>query len=79
MVRNAGGHRGVHLRDVGESGLIGLLRQTDGGVSRPGELPAGAVTKAAGIRVRRADGSRLDGAALPSAFGHFPPPRRRTR
>jgi thiamine-monophosphate kinase len=41
MVRNAGGHRGVLLRDVGESGLIELLRQKYGGVARPGELPIG--------------------------------------
>ena len=39
----------------------------------------GAVTKAPGIRVRRADGSWLEGAALPSGFGHFPPPKRRVR
>lgn len=39
----------------------------------------GAVTKAAGIRVRRADGSWLEGAALPSGFGHFPPRKRRSR
>lgn len=41
MVRNAGGHRGVLLRDVGESGLIGLFREKYGGVARPGELPIG--------------------------------------
>ena len=39
----------------------------------------GAVTKAAGIRVRRSDGSWLEGDALPSGFGHFPPPKRRSR
>ena len=33
--------RGVLLRDVGESGLIGLLRRKFGGVARPGELPIG--------------------------------------
>ena len=41
MVRNAGGHRGVLLRDVGESGLIELFRGTYGGVARTGELPIG--------------------------------------
>jgi thiamine-monophosphate kinase len=44
-----------------------------------GATRIGAVTKAAGIRVRRADGSWLEGAALPSGFGHFVPPKRRTR
>jgi len=44
-----------------------------------GAARIGAVTKAPGIRVRRADGSWLEGAALPSGFGHFPPPKRRTR
>ncbi len=39
----------------------------------------GAVTKTEGIRVRRSDGSWMEGAALPSGFGHFPPPVRRTR
>ena len=39
----------------------------------------GAVTKAPGIRVRRVDGSWLEGAALPSGFGHFTSPKRRTR
>ena len=39
----------------------------------------GAVTKAPGIRVRRADGSWMEGAALPSGFGHFPPSKRRAR
>ena len=44
-----------------------------------GATPVGAVTKTPGIRVRRADGSWLEGAALPSGFGHFPPPKRRIR
>jgi thiamine-monophosphate kinase len=44
-----------------------------------GATLVGAVTKAAGIRVRRADGSWVEGAALPSGFGHFAPPKRRTR
>jgi thiamine-monophosphate kinase len=44
-----------------------------------GATLVGVVTKAAGIRVRRADGSWLEGAGLPSGFGHFPPPKRRTR
>ena len=44
-----------------------------------GATLVGAVTKAAGIRVRRADGSWLEGAGLPSGFVHFPPPKRRTR
>ena len=44
-----------------------------------GATRIGAVTKAAGIRVRRADGSWIEGAALPSGFGHFAPPKRRTR
>ena len=39
----------------------------------------GAVTKAAGIRVRRMDGAWLEGDALPSGFGHFLPPKRRSR
>jgi hypothetical protein len=77
MVRNVGGRRGVLLRDAGESGLIELFRQEDGGVARPRDLPNGDAV--AGIRVRRADGSWIEGAALPSAFGHFPPSRRRTR
>ena len=77
MVRNVGGRRGVLLRDAGESGLIGLFGQKDGGVDRPRELPIGDAV--AGSRVRRADGSWLEGAALPSAFGYFPSPRRRTR
>ena len=33
--------RGALLRDVGESGLIELLRKTYGGAARPGELPIG--------------------------------------
>lgn len=44
-----------------------------------GATLVGVVTKAAGIRVRRADGSWLEGPGLPSGFGHFPPPKRRTR
>jgi thiamine-monophosphate kinase len=44
-----------------------------------GATRIGAVTKTPGIRVRRADGSWIEGAALPSGFGHFPPPKRRTR
>ncbi len=44
-----------------------------------GATLVGAVTKAPGIRVRCADGSWLEGAALPSGFGHFHPPKRRTR
>ena len=39
----------------------------------------GAVTKAAGIRVRRKDGSWFEGAALPSGFGHFAPLKRPAR
>jgi len=44
-----------------------------------GATLVGAVTKAAGIRVRRVDGTWIEGAALPSGFGHFPPPKRRAR
>lgn len=44
-----------------------------------GATRIGAVTKIPGIRVRRTDGSWLEGTALPSGFGHFPPPKRRTR
>jgi thiamine-monophosphate kinase len=44
-----------------------------------GATLVGAVTKAPGIRVRRADGSWVEGAGLPSGFDHFPPPKRRTR
>jgi thiamine-monophosphate kinase len=39
--------------------------------------PIGEVTAERGIRVRRADGSVLEGAALPRGFAHFPPGRRR--
>jgi thiamine-monophosphate kinase len=39
----------------------------------------GVVTGSPGIRVRRADGSWLEGDALPSGYGHFPPPKRRAR
>lgn len=40
----------------------------------------GMVTKAQGIRVRRADGSWIEGEALPRGFEHFPPvPRRPAR
>ena len=39
----------------------------------------GAVTAAPGIRVRRTDGSWIEGAALPSGFDHFPPATRRER
>ena len=39
----------------------------------------GAVTKAPGIRVRRADGSWVEGAGLPSGFVHFPSRERRAR
>ena len=47
-------------------------------------FPAGAtaigfVTNEPGVRVRRSDGSTLAGAALPSGFAHFPPPKRRAR
>jgi hypothetical protein len=55
----------------------GFLRTARGFAS--GATLIGAVTKAAGIRVRRADGSWLEGAGLPSGFGHFTPPKRRTR
>jgi len=44
-----------------------------------GATPIGAVTKSPGIRVRRVDGSWIEGAGLPSGFDHFPPPKRRTR
>ncbi|OGP21649.1 MAG: thiamine-phosphate kinase [Deltaproteobacteria bacterium GWB2_65_81] len=37
-----------------------------------GATAIGAVTKAPGIRVRRADGSWIEGAGLPSGFDHFP-------
>jgi thiamine-monophosphate kinase len=36
-----------------------------------GATPIGVVTKQAGIRVRRADGSWMEGAALPRGFSHF--------
>ena len=39
--------------------------------------PIGEVTAAPGIRVRRPDGSVLEGAALPRGFTHFPARRRR--
>lgn len=39
----------------------------------------GAVTKAPGIRVRRADGSWIEGTGLPSGFDHFPSRKRRAR
>jgi thiamine-monophosphate kinase len=44
-----------------------------------GATSIGAVTKSPGIRVRRVDGSWIEGAGLPSGFDHFPPPKRRTR
>jgi len=44
-----------------------------------GATLVGAVTRTAGIRVRRSDGSWLEGAALPSGYGHFPPVKRRAR
>lgn len=39
--------------------------------------PIGEVTAEPGIRVRRRDGSVLEGAALPRGFSHFPPRRRK--
>jgi len=44
-----------------------------------GATRIGAVTKTPGVRVLRADGSWIEGAALPSGFDHFPPTKRRTR
>ncbi|GAB4241664.1 MAG: thiamine-phosphate kinase [Deltaproteobacteria bacterium] len=44
-----------------------------------GATPIGSVTRAPGIRVRRADGSWIEGAGLPSGFDHFPPRKRRAR
>ena len=44
-----------------------------------GATPIGAVTKAPGIRVRRTDGSWIEGAGLPSGFDHFPSRTRRAR
>lgn len=44
-----------------------------------GATPIGAVTKAPGIRVRRADGSWIEGAGLPSGFVHFPSRKHRAR
>lgn len=37
-----------------------------------GATRIGAVTKATGIRVRRTDGSTIEGAGLPAGFAHFP-------
>ncbi|RJP22159.1 MAG: thiamine-phosphate kinase [Deltaproteobacteria bacterium] len=37
-----------------------------------GATPIGTVTRRPGIRVRRPDGSTVEGAALPSGFAHFP-------
>lgn len=37
-----------------------------------GAFPIGVVTGRAGIRVRRADGSRMEGRELPREFRHFP-------
>lgn len=42
-----------------------------------GATQIGAVTRAPGIRVHRADGSWIEGSALPSGFDHFPPRKRR--
>jgi thiamine-monophosphate kinase len=39
-----------------------------------GAVPIGMVTKRSGVRVRRADGSWTEGAALPRGFSHFSPP-----
>ena len=44
-----------------------------------GATRIGAVTKAPGIRIRRADGAWLEGAGLPSGFDHFPSRERRIR
>lgn len=44
-----------------------------------GATPIGAVTKAPGIRVRRTDGSWIEGAGIPSGFDHFPSRTRRAR
>jgi thiamine-monophosphate kinase len=43
-----------------------------------GATPIGAVTKSPGIRVRRVDGSWIEGAGLPSGFDHFPSRHPRT-
>jgi thiamine-monophosphate kinase len=65
------------LMAVRPSRLAGFLRAARAFPS--GAVPIGAVTKAPGIRVRRADGSWIEGAGLPSGFDHFPPRKRRAR
>lgn len=62
------------VRPARRASFLGAARAFPSGVSL-----IGAVTKAPGIRVRRADGSWMEGEALPSGFGHFPPPKRRPR
>jgi thiamine-monophosphate kinase len=74
MVRNAGGHRGVLLRDVGESGLIELLRRKYGGVARPGELPIGddaAVVRVPGGRAVLSTDLLIEGTHF--SLGYFRP------
>ncbi len=62
------------VRPARRSSFLRAARAFPSGATR-----IGAVAKSPGIRVRRADGSWMEGAALPSGFDHFPPPKRRTR
>jgi len=74
MVRNGGGHRGVLLRDVGESGLIERLRKTYGGAARPGELPIGddaAVVRVPGGRAVLSTDLLVEGTHF--SLGYFRP------
>src|SRR5512135_3740583 len=74
MVRNAGGHRGILLRDVGESGLIELLRRTHGGIPRPGELSIGddaAVVRVPGGRAVLSTDLLVEGTHF--SLGYFRP------
>ena len=66
--------RGVLLRDVGESGLIELLRKTYGGAARPGELPIGddaAVVRVPGGRAVLSTDLLIEGTHF--SLGYFRP------
>jgi thiamine-monophosphate kinase len=63
--------------------LMAVRPDSEGGFRRASRAfpaapaPIGVVTGKPGIRVRRADGSVLEGSALPRGFEHFPGPRRK--
>jgi thiamine-monophosphate kinase len=62
------------VRPSRRAGFLRTARSFPSGVTL-----LGAVTKAPGIRVRRADGSWIEGAGLPSGFDHFPSREHRAR